>query len=99
MTGHEAEPEWGPLEALLPEPWWKWWMWMGCVDHLVGNVMIRIQVYKHYITRKSLHLAFDDAGRVVAFQYPGYQEVDVQAEVDRVYEDIGLFNATPEGYL
>ena len=97
--GELSTPDWGPLEAALPESWLPWWMWMGCVRLRRAGTIVRVRVYKHRITRRSLHLMFDDTCRVVALEYPSWRIVDLADEVERVYEDIGLFNADREGYL
>ncbi len=50
------EPNWAPLEALIPDDQRGEWMWMGRV-HRDGHV---IEQYKHVITRGYLNL--DHAG-------------------------------------
>jgi len=64
-------PEWEPLLNLAPDHGVDF-MWMGTVRLVDGT---RLQVYKHYWTRRSLHLAED--GRAFVFvPKTRYEEVN-----------------------
>jgi len=64
-------PEWEPLLNLAPDHVVDF-MWMGTVRLIDGT---RLQVYKHYWTRRSLHLAED--GRAFVFvPKTRYEEVN-----------------------
>jgi len=64
-------PEWEPLLNLAPDHV-EDFMWMGTVRLLDGT---RLQIYKHYWTRRSLHLSED--GRAFVFvPKTRYEEVN-----------------------
>ena len=86
------EPDWGPLHDALPLKHCNGFMFMYR-DEWEGRV---IEVYKHGITRVSLHLDHD--GRGYLYRSDGYIEVPVPVAVDRVFEDIeemGFTRRTP----
>ena len=86
------EPDWGPLHAALPLKHCNGFMFMYR-DEWAGAV---IEVYKHGITRRSLHLDHD--GRAYVYRRDGYLEVPVVDAVDYVFEDIeemGFTRKTP----
>ncbi len=84
------EPDWDPLHEALPIEHCDGFMWMYRVDW-EGEL---IEVYKHGITRTSLHLDHTDH----AYLYRGdfYEEIPVKIAVDRVFEDIEEFGFTRE---
>lgn len=57
------EPNWGPLEALLPKDQWGQWMWMGRLEH-DGHL---IEQYKHSETRGYINLS--DGGQAWRVEY------------------------------
>ena len=61
----EQEPDWEPLEELLPADELPGFMWMGAHEGPGGR---KIQSYKHGITRGYLHLTLED-GRPQAWTY------------------------------
>ena len=64
-------PEWEPLLNLVPDHAVDF-MWMGTVQLVDGT---RLQAYKHYRTRRYLHLSAD--GRAFVFvPRTGYEELD-----------------------
>jgi hypothetical protein len=86
------EPDWGPLHDALPLKHCNGFMFMYR-DEWEGRV---IEVYKHGITRVSLHLDHDRRGYL--YRSNGYIEVPVSVAVDRVFEDIeemGFTRKTP----
>ena len=75
-------PDWTVLEEVVPKESLAWFMWM-CEVELEDGALV--QVYKHRITRRYLHLA--DDGR--AFYYIGggcYREVDRDLAAVAVFE-------------
>lgn len=80
-TDQHEKPEWAPLLELAPEHIDEF-MWMFEVELESG---LRLHVYKHIETRKSLHL--DTEGRAFVYLWsgeccdgdPGYREVDPQS--------------------
>lgn len=88
----EFEPDWDPLHDALPLKHCDGFMYMYRVEW-EGAV---IEVYKHGITRRWLHLDHD--GRAYFYRSPGYIEVPVSDAVDYVFEDIeemGITRETP----
>jgi hypothetical protein len=86
------EIDWDPLHDALPMKHCNGFMWMYRVEW-EGSV---IEVYKHGITRRSLHLDHD--GRAYLYRRDGYLEIPVKEAVDRVFEDLeewGLSRETP----
>lgn len=74
-------PEWEPLLSLAPDHVGDF-MWMGTVRLVDGT---RLQVYKHYWTRRALHLAED--GRAFVFvPKTRYEEVNPPWLLMRVLE-------------
>ncbi len=84
------EPDWGPLHDALPIKHCDGFMWMFRVVWS-GEL---IQVYKHGITRRSLHL--DNSGHAYLYRGDRYEEVPVGDAVDRVFEDIEEMGYTRE---
>jgi hypothetical protein len=86
------EPDWGPLHDALPLKHCDGFMFMYR-DEWDGRV---IEVYKHGITRRWLHLDHDGCGYF--YSRGGYIEVPVVEAVDYVFEDIeemGITRKTP----
>jgi hypothetical protein len=76
------EPDWDPLHEALPIEHCDGFMWMYRVAWM-GEL---IEVYKHGITRISLHL--DHSGHAYLYRGDFYEEIPVKDSVDRVFEDI-----------
>jgi hypothetical protein len=88
LTHQFDEPEWGPLLELAPDHIDEF-MWMAEVELESG---LRLHIYKHIETRKSLHL--DKEGRAFVYLWseeirdkdePGsYRQVDPQ----RIHKEV-----------
>jgi hypothetical protein len=77
-----TDPDWGPLESVLPEEWWGGFMWMNrAVD--TGIV---IELYKHGITRRYLNL--DPEGSAYRWTGSEYVAVAVSDAIEHVFEDL-----------
>jgi hypothetical protein len=75
-------PEWEPIINLAPDHVDDF-MWMYVVELADGT---RLQVYKHYWTRNSLHL--DNEGRAFVYIEPDrYEEVETEWLLARVLGD------------
>ncbi|MEA2498640.1 MAG: hypothetical protein QOH26_1045 [Actinomycetota bacterium] len=85
------EPDWGPLEKVLPMKWCDGFMYMGCCDG--------VHEYKHGLTRRTL--ALDSECRAYLFFGGSDQrtEVPVEVAVDRVFEHIEEMGYTRETAL
>lgn len=86
------EPDWDPLHQALPIEHCDGFMWM----YRVGWEGEVIEVYKHGITRMSLHL--DHSGHAYLYRGDYYEEIPVTDAVDGVFEDIeemGFTRKTP----
>ena len=86
------EIDWDPLHDALPMEHCDGFMWMYRVTWKTEV----IEVYKHGITRMSLHL--DHSGRAYLYRGDGYEEIPVKDAVDRVFDDIermGFSRETP----
>ena len=93
LTHQYDEPEWGPLLELAPDHIDEF-MWMSEVELESG---LRLHIYKHIETRKSLHL--DKEGRAFVYLWsdeirdedePGtYREVDPQRILKEVLRQRG----------
>jgi hypothetical protein len=83
-----VNPEWRPLEKLLPPEWWSGWMFME--RH--GDICC----YKHGITRR--HLNIDPEGRCYVYMgsRKGWREVDAELAIDVAYENIEKLGETRE---
>jgi hypothetical protein len=77
-----CEPDWGPLEAVLPLEWCGGFMWMQRVEE---NGMV-IELYKHGITRRYLNL--DQEGRAYRFTGSRYVITSVERAIGWVFEDL-----------
>lgn len=62
------EPNWGPLEALLPAEQVGDWMWMGRVEHDGHS----IEQYKHHETRRYINLSKDGQAWRVEYRSNDY---------------------------
>lgn len=84
------EPDWDPLHDAMPIEHCDGFMWMYRVAWK-GEI---IEVYKHGITRMSLHL--DHTGHAYLYRGGPYEEIPVKDAVDRVFEDIEEMGFTRE---
>jgi hypothetical protein len=75
------EPEWQPLLDLGPDVIDDF-MWMGCVDLEDGR---RLQAYKHYWTRRYVHLDAD--GNAFVYTPHGYLQGDPEWELEMARHD------------
>ncbi len=82
------ESDWDPLHDALPLEHCDGFMWM----YRVAWEGECIEVYKHGITRRSLHL--DHSGRAYLYRRKGYKKIPVDTAVDRVFEGIEEFGCT-----
>ncbi|MCP4965983.1 MAG: hypothetical protein GY926_12195 [bacterium] len=89
-VGDAREADWNPLHGVLQLEHCDGFMWMNRIDW-EGIV---IEVYKHGITRRSLHLDHD--GRAYLYRSRDWAEVSVSVAVDRVFEGIGETGCTRE---
>src|SRR3954447_14320775 len=64
--GGSEEPDWRPLEKILPVELCRAFMWMSDVDLHGGG---HLYVYKHSVTRRYFHL--DDDGAPYGYVAPG----------------------------
>jgi hypothetical protein len=78
MGAHE--PDWGPLEKVLPLKWCGGFMFMGYSG--------RIRIYKHGLTRNYLHV--DDRGKTYAYDGGSeeYFEIPKKMAVDLAFKGI-----------
>jgi hypothetical protein len=86
------EPDWQPLIALVGLELVVWFMWMSQLELADGAV---VNAYKHWSTRRYLHLAAD--GR--AFAYMGsdrYLEVTVEQAVQEAFFEWDEVLPSPE---
>ncbi len=79
------EPNWSPLEALIPDDQWGQWMWMGRVHHDDQT----IEQYKHVTTRGYINVSTD--GRMWQVQYRASEEISTppsvqEATVEEAFE-------------
>lgn len=84
---------WAALHRVVPEPWWPGFMFMGVIQ----QGALQMYEYKHGITRRCLTLDAD--GRAYAFDsvMRSYAPLaDVQAAIERVFEEVERFGATRE---
>lgn len=78
----DGEPNWGPLEMVLPLEWCGGFMWMQRVEEN-GAV---IELYKHGITRRYLNL--DQEGDAYRFTGSGYVPISIEEATECVFENI-----------
>ena len=90
------EPDWDPLHDAVPIEHCNGFMWMYRVVWMDEVV----EVYKHGITRQSIHL--DHSGRAYLYRYrlgrDRFEELPVDDAVDGVFRDIekmGYSRETP----
>ena len=77
------QPEWRPLERLLPEAYWGDFMWM----HTERYGEVRIEFYKHRITRR--YLCLDHDGRAyVAYDDTTWLVIDPDDALEFIF--VGL---------
>ena len=76
------DPDWRPLEAVLPMEWCGGFMWMNRV--VSGGVVI--ELYKHGITRR--YLNFDADGTAYIWTGEGYEPMDLDEAIDHVFEEL-----------
>jgi len=85
-----GDPDWEPLHAALPMKHCNGFMWMQRVDWEGKD----IEVYKHGITRRSLHLDHD--GRAYLYREGAYVDVPVGIAVEIVFAGLSMLGATRE---
>jgi hypothetical protein len=85
-----GEPDWDPLHAALCLKHCDGFMWM----HRVEWEGATIEVYKHGITRRSLHLDHD--GRAYLYRPDEFVETPVGIAVEIVFAGITSMGATRE---
>ncbi len=83
------EPDWEPLERVLPIAWCGGFMFMGYFDH--------IRLYKHGLTRRYLNV--DPQGNTYRFDgRNSYQRITLDEALDSVFdglEEMGYERSTP----
>lgn len=91
LIAHGAhEPDWEPLEKVLPIEWCGGFMFMG----YIGN----IRAYKHGFTRAYLHLDPECRAYFYREATDSYYEVPVEVAIEAVFEDLeemGFERSTP----
>ncbi|MEA1903229.1 MAG: hypothetical protein U9N56_06860 [Actinomycetota bacterium] len=85
-----GEPDWGPLEAVLPMQWCDGFMWMNRLEH----DGVTIELYKHGITRRYLNL--DQNGNAYRFTNPGYEWIPMAFAVELVFGGLEEMGHTRE---
>ena len=87
------EPDWGPLEAFLPEDLCGGFMWMNACE---ADGLGCVQAYKHSWTRRYLHLDAD----AQPYEYLGAGRLRRMRRTDAIEQSITmpfvLFHATDE---
>ncbi len=78
----EDDPDWGPLETVLPMEWCDGFMWMYRVEQDEAN----IELYKHGITRRCLNL--DQDNKAYRFTGTDYIQIPVAEAIDWVFAGI-----------
>jgi hypothetical protein len=76
------DPDWRPLETVLPLEWCDGFMWMYRVEQDEAN----IELYKHGITRRYLNL--DQDNKAYRFTGTDYIQIPVGEAIDRVFAGI-----------
>jgi hypothetical protein len=76
------DPNWKPLEAVLPAEWCGGFMWM---NRVVDKGVV-IELYKHGITR--LYLNLDADGGAHGWTGSGYEPMPLEEAVDRAFDGI-----------
>ncbi|MCA1709667.1 MAG: hypothetical protein LC808_42880, partial [Actinobacteria bacterium] len=74
------EPDWKPLEMVLPMKWCDGFMYMGCFNG--------VHEYKHGLTRRTLALDADGHSYRYDSKNDRHVEIPLDLAIDRVYEDI-----------
>jgi hypothetical protein len=79
LKEHRAdEPDWAPLEKVLPSQWCDGFMFMGyCGD---------IRLYKHGFTRNYLNL--DAEGKTYRYTGTSYVPTSFEAAIEHVFEGL-----------
>ena len=89
----DANDIWSALHRVVPEAWWSGFMFMG----VITQGALQMYEYKHGITRRCLKLDADGHAYIYDPSKKSYMPLaDVQAPVERVFEDIERFGATRE---
>lgn len=84
-----GDPDWKPLESVLPAEWWGGFMWMSRV--IQGETVI--ELYKHGITRRYLNLDHDGGAWRYDHQENVYRPELLSMAIESVYEEIELCGA------
>jgi hypothetical protein len=80
------EPDWGPLEKVMPLKWCAGFMWMGQVGE--------IHLYKHGFTRHYLNV--DASGNAYRYLGPSnrYVPMDLDEAIEAVFEGLDQMRET-----
>jgi hypothetical protein len=76
------DPNWKPLEEVLPAEWCGGFMWM---NRVVDNGVV-IELYKHGITRHYLNL--DARGGAHRWTGSGYEPMSLEEAIDYAFDGI-----------
>jgi hypothetical protein len=76
------DPNWEPLEGVLPAEWCGGFMWM---NRVVDNGVV-IELYKHGITRHYLNL--DAGGGAYRWTGSGYEPMSLEEAIDHAFDGI-----------
>lgn len=84
-----GEPDWKPLERVLPAEWWGGFMWMSRVTR--GETVI--ELHKHGITRRYLNLDHEGNAWHHHSEENVYRPQPLATAIQAVYEEIELCGA------
>ena len=76
------DPDWGPLEAAIPQKWCGGFMWM---NRTVQDGTV-IELYKHGITRN--YLCLDHSGGAWRYVHPRYEPTPLDDAIDAVFDGL-----------
>lgn len=84
------EPDWDPLESLLPIEWCGSFMFMGYVGE--------IRLYKHGLTRRYLNI--DPQGNTYGYlgSADAYERIPREKAIDEVFEGLEEMGYTRDGH-
>lgn len=85
MVAHGCnEPDWDPLEKVLPYAWCAGFMFMGYEGE--------IRIYKHGHTRRCLYI--DPKGNAYRRAVAGFEQVPIGDAIEDVFEGLDAFGFT-----
>lgn len=85
MAAHGCfEPDWGPLEKVMPLKWCAGFMFMGYEGE--------IRIYKHGHTRRCLYI--DPKGNAYRRAGAGFEQVPIGDAIEDVFEGLDAFGFT-----